>query len=199
MFRAVNNFVLNKTPFWIWFVLGAAFVAFALNYMGWLEGQYNATGFPVTFVESQTTFNADTSKGYYAVLQEKGTLDDYIRVQILDYALIVSFIGSLFCMGASAARLLTMAFGAKWLTNITLFMMWMLPLGGVFDAIENAISFVMLSDPQGFADWLVYPYSSFAVAKFITITTGLGWTVLTHGIFIVLGLPVLAFNKLRGK
>jgi len=45
------------------------------------------------------------------------------------------------------------------------------------DVLENLVSFVMLSNPTGFADWLVVPYSSFAVAKFAFYLIGYIWIV----------------------
>jgi hypothetical protein len=42
-----------------------------------------------------------------------------------------------------------------------------------FDAVENLISFVMLADPDGFADVLVLPYSTAAVIKFVCIAVGM--------------------------
>ena len=47
-----------------------------------------------------------------------------------------------------------------------------------FDALENGVSFIMLADPQGFADWLIYPYSSLAVAKFLCHAITYIWALL---------------------
>ncbi len=45
--------------------------------------------------------------------------------------------------------------------------------GAICDAVENLISFVMLANPQGFADWIAPPYSGFAVVKFAMITAAM--------------------------
>jgi hypothetical protein len=58
--------------------------------------------------------------------------------------------------------------------------------GASCDAIENAWSFVMLSDPVGFADWLALPYSGFAVTKFALITAAM-LLVLLSLVFLALG------------
>ena len=39
-------------------------------------------------------------------------------------------------------------------------------VGALADAVENLISFAMLADPQGFADWIALPYSAFAVLHY---------------------------------
>ncbi len=46
--------------------------------------------------------------------------------------------------------------------------------GTMFDVIENLISFVMLANPNEFANWIALPYSAVAVAKFACITVGMG-------------------------
>ena len=51
--------------------------------------------------------------------------------------------------------------------------------GAAFDALENLVSFVMLADPQGFADGLALPYSTFAVAKFVCLASAMALVLVT--------------------
>lgn len=64
-------------------------------------------------------------------------------------------------------------------------------LGATFDAIENLISFVMLANPQGFANWIALPYSGFSAAKFALITLGMA--------LLIAALMALAIPKGRAR
>jgi hypothetical protein len=59
------------------------------------------------------------------------------------------------------------------------------------DALENLTSFVMLADPQGFADLLALPYSGFAVVKFALITAGMA--------AVLISLALTATGRLSGR
>ena len=67
-------------------------------------------------------------------------------------------------------------------------MVFVMPFNAIMDALENLVSFLMLTNPTGFADWLIYPYSSFAVAKFALYGVGYLW--------IVIALCIALVNKL---
>ena len=56
-------------------------------------------------------------------------------------------------------------------------MVLLMPWNAGLDVLENAVSFVMLSGPTDFANWLIVPYSSFAVAKFAIYAIGYLWIV----------------------
>jgi len=51
----------------------------------------------------------------------------------------------------------------------------------------------MLADPQGFSNWLAFPYSGFAVLKFALITLGMGLLIAT----IILAMVGRLLNKPR--
>ena len=69
-----------------------------------------------------------------------------------------------------------LAFSPK-LQEFSWIMVLLMPWNAGMDVLENAVSFVMLSNPTGFADWLVVPYSSFAVAKFAICAIGYLWII----------------------
>ena len=140
----------------------------------WLDGLYVDSQFPVPFYIGQTTFNAEELKGYYAVLISKGTLDKYFWVQIADYLFMVTVFGSFFALMTAVYRSLP---NVKWLKNLAWAMIFIAPTAALFDALENLVSFLFIANPQGFADWLVYPYSSFAVIKFAIFILAYLWAI----------------------
>ncbi len=133
---------------------------------GKLDASYAASGHPVDYATGQTTFNGDTVKGYYATMQEAGTLDVYWQTQFIDFG----FILAIACMGLFFGTLVArLSRPSSWGRRICLWASAAALIGAVCDAIENGWSFVMLSNPTGFANWLALPYSAFAVAKFALI------------------------------
>lgn len=195
MFRRVNQFVLSRFHPVVWVLVAAFAVWVNFQVLNWMGHIYELTEFPVSFMEGQTTFNAETTKAHFQVLIDKGTLDQFIQVQKNDFFLMLTFIFALFLMGSAATRLLHSQFPNSWIVKLSLFVMWVTPLAGFLDAMENGVSFVMLSNPQGFSDWLIWPYSSFAVGKFVAITIGYVWALIT-GVVFVLG---FLFNAIRGR
>ena len=140
----------------------------------WLDGLYVDSQFPVPFYIGQTTFNAEELKGYYAVLVSKGTLDNYFWVQMADYLFMVTVFVSFFALMTAVYRSLP---NAKWLKDLAWVMVLIAPTSALFDAVENLVSFFFIANPQGFADWLVYPYSSFAVIKFTIFILAYLWAI----------------------
>ena len=59
------------------------------------------------------------------------------------------------------------------------------------DALENVISFAMLANPTGFADWIALPYSAVASFKFAGMTAGMA--------LLALALIMIALGKLFGQ
>jgi hypothetical protein len=147
----------------------------------WLDGLYVDSQFPVPFYIGQTTFNAEELKGYYAVLISKGTLDNYFWVQMADYLFMVTVLVSFFALMTAVYRSLP---EVKWLKDLGWVMLLIAPTAALFDAVENLVSFFFIANPQGFADWLVYPYSSFAVIKFAIFILAYLWAII--GLFISL-------------
>ena len=134
-----------------------------------LDASYRESQHPVGYAEGQTTFSAETIRGYYQTMTEAGTLDIYWRTQFIDFAFIASvilvglFVPTLigrFCKASKAAKVLTMLATPA------------VVVGATFDIAENLVSFVMLANPASFADWLAYLYSGLAAAKFAAIGLG---------------------------
>lgn len=128
-----------------------------------LDQSYAASKFPVPYFEGQTAFSGELIKEYYAFMIEVGTLDIYWRTQFIDFAFIGSVILTGLFLPSFVARLHR---DGSWLRAITFGFALLMPLGGIFDAIENLISFVMLARPETFPNWIALVYSSFAIFKF---------------------------------
>ncbi len=140
----------------------------------WLDGLYADSQFPVPFYIGQTTFNAEDLKGYFAVLVSKGTLTNFFWVQMADYLFMVTVFISFFALMTAVYRSLP---DGNWLKDLAWVMVIIAPTAALFDAAENLVSFFFIADPQEFADWLVYPYSSFAVIKFAIFILAYFWAI----------------------
>jgi len=141
-----------------------------------LDASYAASKFPVPYAEGQTAFSGEKLKGYYGFMLEQQTLPIYWRTQFIDFA----FIASMFITGLVISLLLARLFNrGSFLHKIALFTAFLVPFGAICDIIENLISFIMLSQPLTFANWITPIYSSFAVVKFACIAGGyILWTLL---------------------
>ena len=157
---------LTNLPIWAHgLCLVGSFAAFNLV-KARLDALYAASGHPVDYATGQTTFDAARVKGFYDVMDQAGTLGIYVQTQVFDYVFMVTlavFGGMLGTFVARAGR------PGSWARRIGIVAALAAIIGAVMDALENAVSFVMLADPAGFADWLVLPYSGFAAIKFALI------------------------------
>lgn len=141
----------------------------------WLDKSYEQSKFPVPFYEGQTTFDAVETKKHFQVLIENNTLDLFWVTQQIDF--VYMFATLIFTVTVMAAVYKTLSFDKRW-QDIAWIMIFIMPLNVVMDIMENLVSFVMLSDPLTFSDWLIIPYSTFAVAKFFMYIAGYLWIVL---------------------
>ena len=157
-------------PFWKK-LLGLGFAVSGLIWInGILDASYAASKFPVSFFVGQTGFNAELIKEYYNYMLTQHTLDTYWKTQFIDFG----FIGATMLVGLFAGLVVAhLARSGSWGKKFAIFAGAAVVTGAVCDIIENLWSFVMLSDPMGFADWIVLPYSAFASVKFALIALGM--------------------------
>jgi hypothetical protein len=168
--------------------VAATAAAFA-GFMGaqiWLDASYEASGHPVHYAEGQLAFSAEQVEYFYGVMLDAGTLDIYVRTQIIDFA----FIASVMILSALIGTLVARIGGAGsfgYRAGIAAAVMGI--AGASMDVIENLISFIMLADPQEISQTVAVIYSSFAAAKF----------VLLSGAMITLKIALLAglFRRIR--
>ena len=140
-----------------------------------LTQSYAASQFPVPYAVGQTAFNGDLIKGYYSHMQELGTLDIYVRTQLIDFA----FIAAMVTFGVLLSTLVTRIGVANgWGQKIGFAAGVSIIAGGTLDVAENLMSFVMLSNAAGFPNWIAIIYSSFAALKFVCITVAMALALL---------------------
>ena len=150
-----------------WVLIAAA--ALATNFVAtdFLNGAYAASGFPVPYWEAQLSFDHEKLKGWYSFLLGKQALGRYLYAQYVDFA----FIGSVLVLHTSALLAVSRAFPP--LSQYRQAMIWAALLSMIAplaDAVENAISFIMLANPTSFEPMLALAYSSVAALKFAMFT-----------------------------
>jgi len=191
MLRSIVNKIIAM-PLWI----NLAGIAVAATSFSWvkdnLDKSYTASNHPVDYVTGQTSFTGETIKGYYAHMQEAGTLDVYWTTQLIDFGFIVS----LFFLGAFVGSLLArLSLQGSWGHRLGVLAAMLVMSGATFDVVENLISFVMLNDPLNFANWIAVPYSGFAVMKFASIALGM-FAIIGSALFLIVG-KLLSFARTR--
>lgn len=170
MLNKLKNKIDHSLTTWQWWGLGIlGFVVFNRTVV-WLEGIYAQTQFPASVMAGQTTFDHEMVKRFYAFMSEQGTLDLYVKVQQLDFLLMVTMFAAIFGLTVAAYRsvksISTLSSIAWWLVVIT-------PLAPFFDALENAVSFVMLADIVNFHSSLAVIHSGLAVIKYALSFSGI--------------------------
>jgi len=133
---------------------------------------YTAFKFPVPYQEAQLSMDPAALQGWYKSLIEMDTLEVYIQTQLIDFAFIITtaLLGLIFGMFLyrvsknNQLGIIARVFAVS--------IIFLLPLGALFDTLENLVSFFMLNDPTSFPEWLAYMYSSFAWLKFFCLWPG---------------------------
>lgn len=163
---------------------------------GRLDASYAASNHPVDYATGQLAFDARVIEGYYAAMTEAGTLDVYWQTQFIDFGFIAGVMAVALLFGTLAARL-GGRLGALGLWG------WRLGMaaavlgvsGAAFDAVENLLSFVMLSRPQAIPQGLALAYSSAAAVKFALLTGAM----LTLVISVTLGVAARIIAQLARR
>lgn len=158
----------------LWITSIVTFIVSKIIQIQLLDKSYSDSKFPVPFYEGQTTFDAIETKAHFQVLIENNTLDVFWRTQLIDFVYILATF--LFTIFAIVSVYKMLAFSIK-LQRISWHMIFLMPLNAILDVFENLVSFIMLSNPTDFANWLIIPYSSFAVAKFTFYLIGYLWII----------------------
>ena len=153
-----------------------------------LEKSYLKSKFPVPYFVQQTSFDAVKMKEWYAFMIQENTLSTYYKTQLFDFVFILSVIIAGFTFWTFVSNLHSKN---SWFRKSGYFFAFSLPFAGIFDILENIISFLMLAKPTEFVNDLIIPYSTFASIKFGFWTIGLVWLLVS-----LMGLLIL---KLRNK
>lgn len=186
----------NKLKTWQWWLLACASWALFQKAMGWMEGIYIESLFPVSVMKGQTAFDGNLIKSYYAVLLENETMDKYLYVQLMDYGFMLTMFAAMASMTIATYRSLP---EQRHIKNIAWAIVLIAPLAPLFDALENFVSFFMIANPENFANWLAYPYSSFAVIKFSLSGLGFVWTLLGGVVALLAYLYTVISHRVSGQ
>lgn len=146
-------------------VVLAAAAAFAAQLT--LQQTFATVRHPVSLLAANLTFDPDTVRGYYRVLDSQHTLDNMVRTEYVDYLWMVALAAFLFLVTRFVAALLATRHPAASGRLRTLAVV--APLVPVLDAVENAFSLVMLADPWGFPAWLAVAHAGVSWAKTLGI------------------------------
>jgi hypothetical protein len=144
-------------------------VGVALNFWSTvvLNKAYAASGFPVPYWEAQLSFDHLKLKGWYQALIEKDSLGLYLHAQYVDFLFIASVLLLHVAVLVLVSRMLPNASRAR---SLMLWAALLSSLAPILDALENLVSFVMLSQPLSFAPALALIYSALAAGKFAMFT-----------------------------
>lgn len=169
---------LQEKPGWQLLTL-VVLVSFIFNYYASaiLTKSYEASQFPVPYFEAQLSFSAVKIMTWYEFLVQNNTMDIYVTTQNIDFL----FMLSVLLLHVSAILLLSRGFalGSK-LRKYLVYAALISASAPIFDALENAVSYVMIANYNTFPAWLAILYSSFAAAKFAMFT--FAYIVLALGI-----------------
>ncbi|MDN4500787.1 hypothetical protein QX776_00070 [Alteromonadaceae bacterium BrNp21-10] len=192
--KNLRNSINTSLSTWHWWVIAIITFAVSQYIMGWLTNLYNLTEFPVSFFVGQTTFDAAELKGYWQVLIEKNTLGKYVMVQVYDYGYMLTVLIAFACCCIALFR--SFPINSR-LRNLAWLFVLFTPQAATFDALENAVSFIMLMQPLEFADWLVHPYSAFASIKFVIYGIAYLWFII--GSILALGVNVVRYFQTKNQ
>ncbi len=132
-----------------------------------LNSAYAASAFPVPYWEAQLSFDHQKLKAWYGYLQSKGTFDQYVKTQHIDFV----FIASVVVLHMSALLLISRFVPSQSIAHRLLVWAALLSIiGPAADALENGISYFMLANPTSFEPKLALAYSSMAALKFAMFT-----------------------------
>lgn len=174
MMKTIVSRYRNSNLLW---QAAASVISFMLYGMSssMLEASYAASKFPVPYYVGQTSFDAVKVKSWYQAMLNAGTMDIYLRTQLIDFAFIASVIAGGFFIWTLIANLHFNSFFKSWGYRAA----FLLPLAGLFDVFENIVSFFMIANPINFPNGVVILYSAFAVIKFSFWFLALTWLMIS--------------------
>jgi len=173
---------IMRLPLWLHAVAAVGAIALFQGAKAQLDESYAASKHPVDYMTGQTGFDGQKIKDYYASMADAGTLDVYVKTQIIDFG----FIAAMACLGLFVCTLFArLSRDGSIGRRIGVFAGLSVLVGALCDTIENGISFVMLTNPASFANWLAVPYSGFASVKFALITLGMLGVIISLVLMVV--------------
>ena len=191
MFTTLTQRTLNAP---LWMHVTATLASFAV-FQGtriFLDKLYAASQHPVDFATGQLAFDGAMTLGYYDAMRESGTFGMYVQTQMFDFAFIASVIAFGICFGTLLAR---MGQVGSLVRKLGLSASAFAVVGGLLDALENLMSFVLMQFETAIPQVLAFIYSSFAALKFVSLTMAMALAVCA----LISGLGVMTLNAARSN
>lgn len=161
------NYLRNIPKTIIVFIITVLSLSLHLYASKILNASYELSKFPVPYFEAQLSFSSEKIKDWYVYLIEEKTLDIYINTQHIDFLFIISVLMLHFFVLLLISRLHKQDSISRKVLIICALLSTIAPLS---DALENLVSYIMLSNPTSFSNSLAIVYSSFATIKFAMFT-----------------------------
>ncbi|WP_152364396.1 hypothetical protein [Microlunatus speluncae] len=130
-----------------------------------LQASFARVRHPESLATANLTADAETVRGWYQQLAAQGTLDQMIITETVDYLWMAGLAASLVLVTFLAAALVRRRHSkaAARLHRLAPAMI----AAPALDAVENALSLIMLSDPVGFPDPLAYAHAGVSMIKVV--------------------------------
>ncbi len=136
---------------------------------------FKISGDVIPIVQSQLSFSGQFLKDQYAIIINSGGLTYYRTAQILDYGFMISYGGIFFCL----VCLIGINAGPDSFWNKTTKIFAAIAIGTtIFDALENLLILITLTNPTNFHNALAIIHSIFALVKYILIYLVIAWVFL---------------------
>jgi hypothetical protein len=123
---------------------------------------FEASGYPVSFMESQLSFSGEVIKSHYSVMTDT-QIQQYFYAQLVDYTFIFSFTLLIFSTGIYLGRKLPKASTLRKSAYV-------IALAGIIagccDSIENGFILLMIKDHATFPNIYAIIHSCFASVKY---------------------------------
>lgn len=161
-----------------------------------LDASYAASRHPVDYATGQLAFDAQVIEGYYAHMRDAGTLPIYWQTQFIDFGFIAAVMAVAVFLGLLAARLggkINRAGDWGWRLGVAAAILGV--AGAGFDALENLLSFGMLTRPEAIPQILALAYSGAAAVKFALLTAAMACLVLS----LIAGLAGRVVRAVAGR
>lgn len=171
----------------LWIALAAAVAALAGG-LTWATSLYVKSGFAPRLIEGQLAFDAERTRGWYAALVERGTLDIYRQTQWVDFIFIAGLLATLFVLHLLIAKARRDA--PAW-QGLALWLAILGPAIATADIWENLVTLTMLGAPTAFPASLALLASTLSAVKW-------SWSVIGTSM-VVVQLVALAWHRIGGS
>lgn len=152
----------------LWIALAGATLTLAGG-LAWATMLYIESGFPPRLIEGQLAFDATRTRGWYAELIARDTLDIYRLTQWVDFIFIAGLLVTLFVLHLMIAK--AHRDQPRW-QRLALWLALLGPAIATADLWENLVTLSMLQAPATFPAGLALLASTLSAVKWIWSVIG---------------------------